>query len=106
MNLDTEKVIKNNRTGEGHIDNAKCSWNLHKGINKNTGCQKRGNYIDFVKMHEFAPFLAQSHFVFLFYVNFKHTLHSQSDPSGSFLFYDYFCILKFKISFLLVNKKK
>ena len=46
--------------------------------NENTGCQKRGNSIDFGKMHEFPQFL--------FYINFKHTLHHQNDPSGSFLF--------------------
>ena len=54
----------------GHFDNKKCPWNFHTVIYKNSGCQKRENSIDFVKMHEFPQFLAQSHFVFSFYVNF------------------------------------
>ena len=60
------KNRKKEKNQKGHIDIAKCSWNLHKVINKNTGCQKRGNSVDFVKMHVFPPFLAQVYFVFYF----------------------------------------
>ena len=68
-----------------HIDNAKCSWNLHKVINKKQGVKNREILLDIVKLHEFPPFLAQS-LRFLFYVNFNNTLHCHRDPSVSFLF--------------------
>ena len=55
------------------------------------------NLIQWMNFHHFRLKVAKSQFCFLFYVNFKYTLHHLSDPSGNFLSYDFFCIFKLKI---------
>ena len=94
------------------INSARCSWNLYKMMNKNTGKeqkheQKHGEIqLRFWLNAWISTIFCLMNHCYLFYVNFKHMLQYQMDLSGSVLFKFFFCILKFKISFSFVDKKK
>ena len=102
---DTEKIRyrKNHTKRKEPEDNAKCSWNLHKVINNNA--KIREILLILLKCCLISTIFGSKSLRFLFYVNFKHTLQNQNDPSSSFLFYQNFLHLEVQ-NFIFISKLK